>query len=196
MDSSLQIDSLSISSGVQSMTGGGHHHHHHKSISDQVSQMGSAIDKAVSAGTMTSDQASALKKELADITQTLSQNAAPSGTATGTSGTGATTSSNPLSQLSDADRKKVFGELQDVRKQIHAAFSSQNTSAASGATNNTDAVTNLFSKIDTNGDGSIDKNEFTQFLAQIGANALGYDLNGNANANSSALTGSTFSAMA
>ena len=70
MDLSQLTGSATGSSSVQGM--GGHHHHHHKSISDQVSQMGSAIDNAVTAGTMTSAQASTLKSELSDITNTLS----------------------------------------------------------------------------------------------------------------------------
>ena len=52
-----------------------------------------------------------------------------------------------LSQLSDADRKKVFSELQDVRKALHSAFSTQDASAVSGTqgTGGTDAVSQLFS---------------------------------------------------
>jgi ribosomal protein S20 len=182
--------------GVQGMSGGGHHHHHHKSIADQVNSLGTAIDKAVSAGTMTSDQATSLKSELADITKTLGQTASSSTTAsTGTtanaSATGSTSQSNPLSQLSDADRKKVFSELQDVRKQVFAAFSSQDADATSGTSSAGDAVSNLFSKIDTDNNGAISKDEFTQFLAQIGANALGY----NSNATSNAPSWSGFSAI-
>jgi hypothetical protein len=179
MDISQLTGSTALSSGVQGMTGGGHHHRHHKSISDQVNEMGSAIDDALKAGTMTSDQAASLKKELADISQIMNQNAQTSGTGT----TGQSTQSNSLSQLSDADRKKVFSELQDVRKQLHAAFDTQSANASSGST---DAVSKLFSQLDTNNDGSISKDELTQFLAQIGANAIGYDQQGNANVSSSA----------
>ena len=180
--------------GVQGMSGGGHHHHHHKSIADQVNQLGTAIDSAVTAGTMTSDQATSLKSELADITKTLGLTSSSSTTAsTGTtaSTTGSTSQSNPLSQLSDADRKKVFSELQDVRKQVFAAFSSQDADATSGTSSAGDAVSNLFSKIDTDNNGAISKDEFTQFLAQIGANALGY----NSNATSNAPNWSSFSAI-
>jgi hypothetical protein len=188
-------------SGSTSVTGAPHHGHHHKSISDQISQMGSAIDSAVTAGTMTSDQAAALKKELADVTQTLGQTtpAAAGGTsATGASSTGATTQNaptNPLSQLSDADRQKVFTELQDVRKQLHAAMNPLGANAASGPANAGNTVNNLFSQIDTDNNGSISKDEFTQFLAQIGANALGYDQQGNSSAASS-VAGSTLSTLA
>jgi len=184
--------SSAAASGSTNVQGTQHHgHHHHKSISDQVSQMGSAIDNAVKNGTMTSDQAAALKKELADITQTLGQTtqAASSGTSS-TSATATTSQTNPLSQLSDADRQRVFSELQDVRKQLHAANNPQGANAASGVSNG-NAVNNLFSQIDTDNSGSISQNEFTQFLAQIGANVLG----NNANATSNAL-GSNFSAIA
>ena len=163
---------------------GQHHHHHHKSVSDQVSQMGSAIDSAVQAGTMTADQATSLKKELADVTQTLGQSSTSASTAS-TSTTGLSGQSNPLSQLSDEDRKKVFSELQDVRKQLHAA----NSQAASGSSSGSNAVGNLFSQIDSNGDGSISKDEFMQFLAQVGANSIGY----NANATNSSQSESNFS---
>jgi Ca2+-binding EF-hand superfamily protein len=143
---------------------------------------------------MTSDQATSLKSELADITKTLGLTSSSSTTAsTGTtaSTTGSTSQSNPLSQLSDADRKKVFSELQDVRKQVFAAFSSQDADATSGTSSAGDAVSNLFSKIDTDNNGAISKDEFTQFLAQIGANALGY----NSNATSNAPNWSSFSAI-
>jgi EF-hand domain len=174
-----QLTDATGSSGVQAM-GGGHHHHHHKSIADQVSQMGSAIDSAVQAGTMTSAQATTLKSELSDITNTLGLASSTSTTAT-TSTTGSNSQSNPLSQLSDADRKKVFSELQDVRKQLYAASNTQGANASSGASGGNDAVSKLFSMIDTDGNGSISQSEFTQFLAQIGANALGYNSNATSN---------------
>jgi len=190
MDLSQLTGSATGSSSVQGM--GGHHHHHHKSISDQVSQMGSAIDNAVTAGTMTSAQASTLKSELSDITNTLSSASSASATSS-TSTASQSGQSNPLSALSDSDRKKVFSELQDVRKQLYAT-NAQSSSATSGASGN-NAVNNLFSSIDSNGDGSISKDEFTQFLATLGANALGYNQTGSANVSSSAASWSSFSAI-
>jgi chromosome segregation ATPase len=178
MDPSL-LAGLSGSSGVQGMSGG--HHHHRKSISDQVNQMGTAIDNALSAGTMTSDQASALKKELADITKTLAGAQTSSA-----SSTAQTNKTNPLSQLSEDDRKKIFSELQDVRKQLKAA-----SSQASGADSGSDAVSKLFSQLDTDANGAISKDEFKQFLAQVGATVLGYTQNGTSNAAS----GNIFSAI-
>ena len=161
--------------------------------------MSSTIDADVTAGTMTSDQAAALKKELADVTSLLSQSAQTSSTAA-TSTTPSTSTSNqtnPLSQLSDADHKKVFSELQDVRKQLFAVSDAQGTDAtsASAASGNNDAISNLFAQIDTDGNGTIDQSEFTQFLAQIGANALGYNMQGTANTASGSWL-SSFQAMA
>jgi hypothetical protein len=112
--------SASSSSDVQGSQG--HHHHHRKSVSDQVSDMSSAIDSAVKAGQLTSDQATTMKKELADITQTLAQ--ANSTTST-TAQSGSTTSQNPLSQLSAADRQKVMKELHDVGKELYLATKPQ-----------------------------------------------------------------------
>ena len=70
----------------------------------------------------------------------------------------------------------------------------KSSSATSGASGN-NAVNNLFSSIDSNGDGSISKDEFTQFLATLGANALGYNQTGSANVSSSAASWSSFSAI-
>ena len=162
------------------------------SIADQVSQLGSAIDNAVKAGTMTSDQATTLKKELADITTILGQatQAAGNGT-TNTSATATTTQTNPLAQLSDADKQKIFGELRDVRQQLYAANNPQGTGAASGASSNNNAIANLFSEIDTDHNGTITKQEFMQFFAQ-----MGYDQQGNTNNAASNVAGSTLSALA
>ncbi len=186
-------------SGLQGAGGGGRHHHH-KSVSDQINQMGSAIDNAVKAGSLTSDQAASLKKELADVTQTLSQNAQASSSASGTSALSSsasqTSQSNSLSQLSDADRKKVLGELQDVRKQLHATFSTQATNASQASSSSSDAMSKLFSQMDSNGNGSIDQNEFSQFLAQNSSSAYGYNPQGNASSAASILTGSNFSITA
>jgi hypothetical protein len=196
MDVSQLTSIATWSSGVQNVSGGGHHHHHHKSIADQVNQLGTAIDSAVKAGTMTSDQATSLKSELADITKTLGLNStagttSSTGATANASATGSSSQSNPLSQLSDTDRKKVFGELQDVRKQVFAAFSALDVDANTGSSSAGDAATKLFSMLDTDKNGAISKDEFTQFLAQIGANALGY----NSNATSNAPSWSGFSAI-
>ena len=178
----LQLTGSAGSSGLQGIGGG--HHRHHKSIADQITDMGTAIDKAVSNGKLSSDQATAMKKELADITQTLQKGQTPN-----TGASDQTGRTNPLSQLSDSDRKKIFSELQDVRKQLHSALNPQSANATSVISGSNDAVSALFSNIDADKNGAISKDEFTQFLAQVGATALGYNQQGN----TSSLNGSTFS---
>ena len=139
-----QIAGATPTSSATPVQGMGGHHHHHKSISDQVSSMESAIENAVKAGKLTDDQATAMKKELDDVTQTLAQNQAVATSQTSATGqTGTTSQTSAISQLSDDDKKKIFGELQDVRKQLHAAMASQGTaSAASG-----DQINQMFSSM-------------------------------------------------
>jgi hypothetical protein len=187
MDLSQLTGSTASSAGVQGMNGGGHHHRH-KSISDQVNQMGTMIDNAAHAGKLSSDQAATLKNELADITKIMSQNTQTSSAADAV----LTNKTNPLSQLSDDDRKKIFNELQDVRKQLKTALAPQGSSASGS----TDSVSRMFSQIDADNNGAISKDEFTNFLAQVGANALGYTQQGNQNTAYSALAGANFSALA
>jgi hypothetical protein len=139
----------------------GHHHHHRKSISDQVSDMSSAIDNAVKAGTLTGDQATAMKSELADITNTLSQAQASASTAQTTS-----TSQSGLSQLSATDRQKVMKELHDVRKELFQATNSE-ASNSTGGTQGTDQINSLFGAMDTNGDGSVSKTELSNYISQL-----------------------------
>jgi hypothetical protein len=172
MDPTQLSSAASSSSGIQGAYGG--HHHHHKSISQQVDDMSSAIDSAVQAGSMTSDQASALKKELADVTQTLSQ-----AQSTAAGATGATSQTGTMSQLSPADRKKVMGELQDVRKQLHAAYNPQasNAASASGSSAMGNLQNDLFAAIDTNGDGSISQSEFSTFLKNLSSDQSGQNIN-------------------
>jgi hypothetical protein len=69
----------------------------------------------------------------------------------------------------------VFGELQDVRKQLFSALNPQSTDATSsaGATSSSSAVNDLFSKIDTDGNGSIDKNELQTFLNTFSSQMYG-----------------------
>ncbi len=137
------IQSTGASSAAQGLQG---NQHHRKSMSQKVDDMESAIDSAVTNGLLTTDQATALKKELDDVKQKLSQ-----------------TQGGSISQLSEADRKKIREELQDVRDQILSAVNNQQgSSSASG-----NSPTDLFSKIDANGDGKIDKNELLSFVDSL-----------------------------
>ncbi len=139
--SQMATGSFSATSSSNVQGSQGHHHHHRKSVSDQVSSMTSAIDNAVKAGQLTSDQATAMKKELADVTQTLTQ---ANSTGSTSSQSGAPTSQNPLSQLSSADRQKVMKELHDVGKALYQATRAQGASVSAGSqnANQTSASTN------------------------------------------------------
>jgi polyhydroxyalkanoate synthesis regulator phasin len=160
MDFSQFTNTSTASTGAQVQGTGGHHHH--KSLADQINDMNTAIDNAVKAGKLTDDQATAMKKELDDVKQTLSQNQA-----NGSSQTGSAT------QLSDDDRKKVFSELKDVRKQLHAAMSPQGSAA--GASD--DQLNKLFSSMDADGNGSVSKEEFEAFMNTL-AQKGGYTAQG------------------
>jgi Ca2+-binding EF-hand superfamily protein len=156
MDISQLTSTTASSSGVQGMGG---HHHHHKSISDQISDMESAINGAVQAGKLTSDQASTITKELDDIKQMLSQ--------ASTSSTTSTTST--ATQLSSDDRQKIREELRDIGKQLFSALNPQQANSSS-STSPLDAI---FKAMDTNGDGSISKDELTSFFSNLAANGAG-----------------------
>jgi hypothetical protein len=132
----------------------GHHHHHRMSMSQRVDKMESLIDQAVKDGKLTDDQATSMKKQLDDIKSTLS-NAKTSGTA-----------------LTDDQRKQIGQEMHDIGKQLFSAVNPGQGSAPGAAPNASD----LFSKMDANGDGKIDKDELTSFINQM--NASGKSLGG------------------
>ena len=119
--------------------------HHHMSMSQRIDNMESLIDQAVKDGKLTDDQATQMKKQLDDIKTTLA-NAKSSGT-----------------PLTDDQRNQIRQDMQGIGKQLYAAINpAQNTSAAAPT-----AAAGLFSKIDTNGDGTIDQNEFAAFMDQF-----------------------------
>jgi len=130
--------------------------------------MEARIDKAVKAGTLTDDQATQMKKSLDAVKDELTQDTA----------NGAT--------LSRDERKKIGTELRDIGKQLSAALNLQASSTATPA----NGIDSLFAAMDTNGDGSIDKNELSAFLAGLGngsgapANKV-YDENGDTSGASS-----------
>ena len=159
MDISQLTSTTASSSGVQGMGG---HHHHHKSISDQISDMESAINGAVQAGKLTSDQASTITKELDDIKQMLSQ--------AGTSST--TSATSTATQLSSDDRQKIREELRDIGKQLFSALNPQQTGSSS-STQGTSQLDAIFKAMDTNGDGSISKDELTSFFSNLAASGTG-----------------------
>ncbi len=158
----MDLSQASISSGGAQVQNAQGHHHKHKSISDQLSSMSSAIDNAVKSGKLTEDQAAAMKKKLDDVKQTLDKNQTTGGNSAGS-----------LSQLSDDDKKKIFGELQDVRKQLHSAIAPK--SAATGTTS--DQMNKMFAAMDANNDGSVTKEEFASFMSSV-AQKGGYNAQG------------------
>ena len=135
--SNSQVTNTDIQ-GVQ----GHHHHHHHKSMTDMISKMESAIDDAVKAGKLTDDQATQMKEELDSITETLKQGQSSSG-----------------AQLTSEDLQKIRTEFQDVRKQLFDALNPEGSTSASNGIGDA-----LFKKMDANGDGAVDKNEFSTFI--------------------------------
>jgi EF hand len=161
-NSQLTIASLS-SQSVQGTQG--HHHHHHKSIADQIKDMESTINNLASSGKLTSDQASAMTKELDDIKNTLN----PTSSATGGASTSPTGGSASTTQLSADDRQKIKKELQDIGKQLFQALNPQ--SSASPQAQQSSGVDAIFKALDTNGDGSISKDELTSFLSNLTSGA-------------------------
>ena len=134
--SNSQVTNTDIQ-GVQ-----GHHHHHHKSMTDMIRKMESAIDNAVKTGKLTDDQATQMKEELNSITDTLKQGQSSSG-----------------AQLTSEDLQKIRTEFQDVRKQLFDALNPQGSASISNGIGDA-----LFKKMDANGDGAVDQNEFSTFI--------------------------------
>jgi Ca2+-binding EF-hand superfamily protein len=130
------------SQGVQQLQG---HHHHRMGMSQRLDKMESAIDQAVTNGNLTDDQATQMKKMLEDIKKTLAD---------------AKTSGTPLT--SD-QLKEIRKELQDIGKQLFSAIKSTQGSTTAAP----DPVAELFKKIDADSNGSIDKNELTDFVNQL-----------------------------
>jgi polyhydroxyalkanoate synthesis regulator phasin len=122
----------------------GHHHHHHKSMANMISKMESTIDDAVKAGKLTNDQATQMKKELDSITATLNKSQTSSG-----------------AQPTSDDLQQIRTEFQDVRKQLFDALNPQGMTATSNR------IDSLFKKIDTNGNGVVDQNEFSTFISTL-----------------------------
>jgi polyhydroxyalkanoate synthesis regulator phasin len=154
MDISQITGSTQSNSAVQGVQG---HQHHRKSIADMIKDMESAIDNAAKAGKLTSDQATAMTKELDDIKQMLSQ--AQSGGSAQTGG---------AMQLSADDRQKIRKELHDIGKQLFQALNPQESTQQ---TQQSSAIDSIFKAMDANQDGNISKDELTSFLSSLTSNA-------------------------
>jgi hypothetical protein len=154
MDLSQITGTSMANSGVQGVGG---HQHRHKSISDQVKDLESAISDAQKSGKLTSDQATAMTKELDDIKKMLSQ-------------VGTSSQAGATAQLSADDRHKIRKELHDVGKQL---FEALNPQAAASSTTSGSQMEAIFKMLDANGDGNIDKNEFSSFINNLAQNGAG-----------------------
>ena len=144
LGSSSTSNSQVTSNATQGIRGH-HHHHHHKSMADMISKMESTIDDAVKTGKLTDDQATQMKKELDSITEALNKSQTGSG-----------------AQLTSKDLQQIRTEFQDVRKKLFDALNLQGSTFASNSIGD-----NLFKKMDANGDGVVDKNEFFTFINQM-----------------------------
>ena len=122
----------------------GHHGHHRKSMTDRVTEMQSTIDSALKAGKITEDQATQMKKQLDAISQTLN-----------------TTQANASNNPTVDNLQQVRTQYQDVRKQLYDALHPQTAAVQSAG------LAALFKKMDANGDGSIDQNEFASFISAL-----------------------------
>jgi polyhydroxyalkanoate synthesis regulator phasin len=143
--SALDVTTTVDSQGTQQAQG----HHHHLSMSQRLDKMESAIDQAVKDGKLTDDQATQMKKQIDDIKTTLA---------------GAKTSGTPLT---DDQRRQIRQEMQGIGKQLFSATNPGQGPQGAGS------ASDLFSKIDANGDGKIDKNELADFLSKISDNGPG-----------------------
>lgn len=138
------MDTSQVTNATSSQSTRGHHHHG-GNITDMISKMSTGIDDAVKAGKLTDDQAAEMKKTLDAISEKLKSD--PSGKGT---------------QLSQDDRQQIRKQLHEIGKELHAALAPQQSDGAQG-----DLASELFKKIDTNGDKKIDKDEFTSFINNL-----------------------------
>lgn len=137
------VTGATVVQGTQQAQG---HRHHRMSMSQRVDNMESFIDQAVKDGKLTDDQATQMKKQLEDIKTTLAD---------------AKTSGTPLTE---DQRTTIRQEFQSIGKQLGMAIKPPERNPAQAEPN---AVSNLFSKLDATGDGTIDKNEFSSFMDQL-----------------------------
>jgi gas vesicle protein len=154
--SMLSVTSFQSSGSSSAVSSASGHHHKHKSMADMVNQMGSAIDDAKDSGKLTGDQADALKKMLAQIMDLLKNNQTASNDSDG---------SNSVPSLSSDVRQKIKDILKQVSQQFMAAL--QNAQGDAQASSQANPADQLFSKIDTNGDGTISKGELKDFVSNL-----------------------------
>ena len=114
-----------------------------KSIADMIGSLQSAIDHAVTAGKLTGDQATQMRKKLDFITQTLNKTQTGSGT-----------------QLTPHDLQQIKTNFQEVRRQLFEALHPQGIASL---TSNGIGY-NLFKPVSANRNGMIDKSGLSNFI--------------------------------
>ena len=127
-------------------------------IGDRLSKLESAVDDAVTSGTLSGDQAIQMKKELDDITKILSHNSHKQN--------GSNNQTGSSTQLPANDREKIRSHLQDLEKQLSSALNPQGATdvPAAAARRARAEVDDLFKAMDTNRDGKIGRDELTSYV--------------------------------
>ena len=127
-------------------------------IGDRLRKMESAVDDAVTSGTLSGDQAIQMKKELDDIAKILSHNSHKQN--------GSNNQTESSTQLPANDREKIRSHLQDLEKQLSSALNPQGATdvPAAAARRARVEVDDLFKAMDTNRDGKIARDELTSYV--------------------------------
>ena len=151
------MDHLSPITAAQ-VRGAQREHHHPVTIGDRLRKMESAVDDAVTSGTLSGDQAIQMKKELDDITKILSHHSHKQN--------GSHNQTESSSHLPANDREKIRLHLQDLEKQLSAALNPQGATAvlAAAARRASVEANDLFKEMDTNRDGKIGRDELTSYV--------------------------------
>ena len=126
-------------------------------IADRLSKMESAVDDAVTSGTLTGDQALQMKNELDDIAKILNHNSHKQN--------GSNNQTESSTELSANDREKIRSHLKDLEKQLSSALNPQAaTDVPAVAARRAKAEENLFKAMDINHDGKIARDELATYV--------------------------------
>ena len=134
-------------------------HYQFTTVGDRLSKMESAVDDAVTSGTLSGDQAKEMKKELDDITKILTHNSHKQN--------GSNSQTESSTQLPANDREKIRSHLHDLEKQLFAALNPQgatDVTAAAARRAKVEVNGDLFKAMDTNRDGKIGRDELTSYV--------------------------------
>jgi EF hand len=133
-------------------------HLHPMTIGDRLSKLESAMEDAVTSGTLSGDQAIQMKKELDDISKILSHNSHKQN--------GSNKQTGSSTQLPANDREKIRSHLQDLEKQLSSALNPKGATdvPAAAARRARAEIEDLFKAMDTNRDGKIGRDELTSYV--------------------------------